>query len=805
MKISYNWLKQYVNTDLPAEEVGKLLTNCGLEVESIEKFETVKGGLEGMVIGEVKTKEKHPDADRLSVTTVDIGTGTLLNIVCGAANVAAGQKVVVATIGATLYPSTGEPFTIKKSKIRGALSEGMICAEDEIGLGTSHEGIMVLDASARIGSPAKEYFKIESDHVFEIGLTPNRADAASHIGVARDLVAVLNCSSSGIQLTLPSVDSFAIDNDKLNIAVSVEDTAACPRYSGITLSGITVKESPEWLKQKLASVGVRSINNVVDATNYVLHELGQPLHAFDADKISGKKVIVKKLPAKTKFKTLDEVERELGAEDLMICNEKEGMCIAGVFGGITSGVTAQTKNIFLESAYFDPVHIRKTAKRHALKTDASFRFERGTDPNITVYALKRAAMLIKEVAGGTVSSNIVDIYPNPVENFKVAFSFANCDKLIGKQVDHELIKKILRSLGIEITSEGHDALLLSVPPFKVDVQREADVVEEVLRIYGYNNVELPSSLHASLSYAPKPDPDKIQSIISNLLSANGFHEIVTNSLTKASYYPEKPERAIHILNPLSSDLEVMRQSLLFTGLESIAYNINRKNPDLKFYEFGKTYFKAGEKYIEERHLAVFATGRDKEESWKHKEERTDFFTVKSAVLGIASRLGIKDIRTTEMEHERLAGCVMLSSGKTNFSIIGKVKANILKELDIKQEVFYAGMNWEAVLQLLKNNKVQFTEVPKFPEVRRDLALLVDKNIRYEQLEQLAFQSEKNLLQSVNLFDVYEGDKIEKGKKSYALGFILRDPNATLTDKQIDKVMEKLQKTFEEKAGAKVRS
>ncbi|HEY6162377.1 MAG TPA: phenylalanine--tRNA ligase subunit beta, partial [Bacteroidia bacterium] len=611
MKISYNWLKQYVNTDLPAEEVGKLLTNCGLEVESIEKFETVKGGLEGMVIGEVKTKEKHPDADRLSVTTVDIGTGTLLNIVCGAANVAAGQKVVVATIGATLYPATGEPFTIKKSKIRGALSEGMICAEDEIGLGPSHEGIMVLDASAKVGSSAKEYFKIESDLVFEIGLTPNRADAASHVGVARDLVAVLNCNSSEAQLTLPPVDAFAIDNEKLNLEVSVEDTGACPRYSGITLSGITVKESPGWLKQKLASIGVRSINNVVDVTNYVLHELGQPLHAFDADRISGKKVIVKKLPAKTKFKTLDEADRELSADDLMICNSETGMCIAGVFGGINSGVTGQTKNIFLESAYFDPVHIRKTSKHHALKTDASFRFERGTDPNITVYALKRAAMLIKEVAGGTISSNIVDIYPHPVENFKVAFSFVNCDKLIGKQLDRELIKKIVRSLGIGITSEGHDALLLSVPPFKVDVQREADVVEEVLRIYGYNNVELPSSLHASLSYAPKPDPDKIQKILSNLLSANGFHEIVTNSLTKASYYPEKPERAIHILNPLSSDLEVMRQSLMFTGLESIAYNINRKNPDLKFYEFGKTYLKAGEKYIEERHLALFATGRDK--------------------------------------------------------------------------------------------------------------------------------------------------------------------------------------------------
>jgi phenylalanyl-tRNA synthetase beta chain len=805
MKISYNWLKQYITTDLPAEEVAKLLTNCGLEVESVENYETIKGGLAGMVIGEVKTKEKHPDADRLSVTTVDIGTGTLLNIVCGAANVAAGQKVVVATIGAMLYPSTGEPFQIKKSKIRGALSEGMICAEDEIGLGNSHEGILVLDASAQVGSPASAYFNIQSDQVFEIGLTPNRADAASHVGVARDLAAVLNLKEQIHKLALPDVSLFQTDNVTNRVEVVVEDTAACPRYSGITISGIKVKGSPAWLKEKLSAIGIRSINNIVDVTNYVLHEIGQPLHAFDADKISGKKVTVKKLAAKTKFKTLDEAERELSSEDLMICDSEKGMCIAGVFGGIASGVTEQTTSIFLESAYFDAVHVRKTSKRHGLKTDASFRFERGTDPNITVYALKRAALLIKEVAGGNISSDIVDIYPQPVENFKIAFSYTNCDKLIGTTVDREVIKNILRSLEIEITSEGNDALLLSVPPFKVDVQREADVVEEVLRIYGYNNIAIPGSVRSSLSYAPQPDPEKIQEAIANLLSANGFHEIITNSLTKAAHYTEEADRSVTLLNPLSNELSVMRQSLMYGGLESIAYNINRKNPDLKFFEFGKTYFKANGKYIEERHLAIYLTGRKNEEAWNEEDDAVNFYDLKRTVNGIAARLGLQNIRSEALEHNRITGAIKYSSGKIAFSILGKVKRSILKDLDIKQEVYYAGVDWEQVMRLVNDHKVEFTEVPRFPEVRRDLALLVDKAIRYEQLEQLAFQTEKKILRKVNLFDVYEGDKIEKGKVSYALSFILQDEEATLTDKQIEGVMQKLQKTFEEKAGAKIRS
>jgi phenylalanyl-tRNA synthetase beta chain len=593
MKISYNWLKDFIKTDLAPESLGKLLTDCGLEVESIEKFETVQGGLEGIVIGEVKSKEKHPDADRLNITTVDIGTGTLLNIVCGASNVEAGQKVVVATIGAKLYPSTGEPFEIKKSKIRGAVSEGMICAEDEIGIGTSHDGIMVLDSGTAIGIPAKDFFNIEEDYTLEIGLTPNRADAASHMGVARDLVAIMNTVREEVNLQLPSVNEFNVFSNDRSIEVNIEDPIACPRYSGLTINNIKVSDSPDWLKNRLKAIGVRPINNIVDITNYVLHELGQPMHAFDHSKIKGNKIVVKKLADKTKFITLDGTERELSSEDLMICNAEGPMCIAGVFGGIESGVTENTTSIFLESAYFNSTSIRRSSKRHGLKTDASFRFERGTDPNITVYALKRAALLICEIAGGEVSSEIIDIYPEKIQNHKVPFSFEKCDQLIGKHIDQEIIKNILTSLEIEIEQEGNDALLLSVPPFKVDVQREQDVIEEVLRIYGYNNIEIPVELNSSLSFSEKPDKEKIQNIISELLTNNGFSEMMCLSLTKEEYSTKLksivPEHNVKMLNPLSSDLNVLRQTLLFSGLETIAYNQNRKNADLKFYEFGKTY------------------------------------------------------------------------------------------------------------------------------------------------------------------------------------------------------------------------
>jgi len=813
MKISYNWLKDYVKTDLPPEELGKLLTGCGLEVESIEKFETVKGGLEGIVVGQVMSKEKHPDADRLNLTTVDVGTGTLLNIVCGAANVEAGQKVVVATIGAKLYPSAGEPFEIKKSKIRGAASEGMICAEDEIGLGTSHAGIMVLDADAKPGTPAKDYFKIEEDYTFEIGLTPNRADAASHVGVARDLVAVLNAmhQDSETTLDLPNVSNFQVVNTRSVIEVKVEDTAACPRYSGISISNIKVTDSPDWLKNRLKSIGVRPINNIVDITNYVLHELGQPLHAFDAAKIKGNKITVKKLADKTKFKTLDEAERELSPEDLMICNAEDGMCIAGVFGGIESGVTESTTEIFLESAYFNSTSIRRSAKRHGLKTDASFRFERGTDPNITVYALKRAALLIKEIAGGEISSEIIDIYPEKIENFKVPFSFEKCDDLIGKHIDLEIIKKIILSLGIEIEHEGHDALLLSVPPFKVDVQREQDVIEEVLRIYGYNNIEIPSELNSSLSFSEKPDQEKIREAVAGLLSNNGFSEIMCLSLTKEEYSTRlksiNPEQNVKMLNPLSSDLGVLRQSMLFSGLETIEYNQNRKNADLRLYEFGKTYMVIkGEstKYIETKHLSVFITGRKQEESWNAKNDTVNFYTLKGIVKGILDRLGI-EVKMGESSFDAFSQGLSFSWNKKTIVEFGALTKSILKSMDIKQEVFYADFNWDVVIAAMKQNKTAlYTEVPKFPEVRRDLALLIDKAVKFEQLEQLAYQSERGLLKSVNLFDVYEGDKLPSGKKSYALSFILRDDNATLTDKQIEKIMEKLIKTYKEKAGAEIR-
>lgn len=813
MKISYNWLKNYVKTELSPEEAGKLLTGCGLEVESIEKTESVKGGLQGMVIGEVKTKEKHPDADKLSLTTVDIGSGELLNIVCGAPNVAAGQKVVVATVGAKLYPVKGEPFEIKKSKIRGAVSEGMLCAEDEIGMGESHAGIMVLSPDAKIGTPAKEYFKIEEDYTLEIGLTPNRADAASHVGVARDLVAVINAQGNGkLSLLLPETRTFKVDNTSSTIEVKVEDPIACPRYSGLSISNVTVADSPEWLKNKLLAIGVRPINNIVDITNYVLHELGQPMHAFDADKIKGGKVIVKKLADKTKFKTLDDVERELSSDDLMICNAEEGMCIAGVFGGIDSGVSSSTKKIFLESAYFNPTSVRRSAKRHGLKTDASFRFERGTDPNMTILALKRAALLIKEIAGGEVSSEIIDIYPNKIEHHKVPFSFVNCDRLIGKKLDRELVKNILTSLEIIIESESNDGLLLSVPPFKVDVTREQDVIEEVLRVYGYNNIEIPVALNSSLAYAEKPDKEKLQNIVSDLLSNNGFVETMCLSLTREEYSSRlnsiNADHNVKMLNPLSSDLNVMRQTLLFSGLESIVYNQNRKNADLKLYEFGKTYMaiKRGDqnKYIETKHLAVFITGKKEEERWNSKKENVNFYTLKGFVKAIFDRLGV-EVRLNESVSDTFAHGLAYTWNKKMIVEFGQVAKSVLKSMDIKQDVLYADFNWDLLVDAVSKNKMlMYAEVPKFPEVRRDLALLIDKSIKFEQLEQLAFQTEKTLLKNVNLFDVYQGDKLPAGKKSYALSFTLLDESATLTDKQIEKIMEKLIKTYQEKAGAEIR-
>ncbi len=819
MKISYNWLKEYVDIEIPPQEVAKLLTACGLEVESIEKFESLKGGLNGVIIGEVKSKIKHPDADKLSITTVDIGASDLLHIVCGAPNVETGQKVLVATIGTTLY-SGEESFVIKKSKIRGEISEGMICAEDELGLGNSHAGIMILDPSAKVGMPASEYFKIEEDYTFEIGLTPNRADATSHIGVARDLTAIINTSNIGRKTALktPSVSNFKIDNNKLGIKIIVEDAKACPRYSGLTISGVNVKESPEWLKNRLKSVGLRPINNIVDITNYVLLETGQPMHAFDADQVKGNKVIVKKLSEGTTFITLDETERKLSKNDLIICNAEEGMCIAGVFGGIKSGVTNNTTNLFLESAYFDPVHIRKTSKLHGLKTDASFRFERGANPEITTYALKRTALLIKEIAGGEISSDIIDIYPKKFENFKIDVNYKNIDRLIGKTIERKIIKDILTNLQISIISENTEGLKLEVPSFKVDVQREADIIEEILRIYGYNNIEIPSEIRSSLSYTKKPDKENILNSISNYLTDNGFTEIMSNSLTKSEYTINsthfKAEENVKILNPLSKDLDVMRQTLLFSGLEAIAYNQNRKSSDLKLYEFGKSYHynpainKDDDKlsaYSETQHFAMFLCGLKNPESWYLKSENIDFYYLKSYVSNIVKRvcLDLSHLSLQQTKSSFLREGLTYFYGKLKLVEFGILDKNILKPFDIKQEVYYADFIWDNILKTAEG-KIKYREVPKFPEVRRDLALLVDKKIQFSQIEEIAFQTEKKLLQKIGLFDIYEGDKIDSNKKSYAVSFILQDENKTLTDKEIEKIMTRFIKAFEEKLGATIR-
>ncbi|MBT6746660.1 MAG: phenylalanine--tRNA ligase subunit beta [Flavobacteriales bacterium] len=804
MKISYNWLKEYLPIDLEPKKVSQLLTDCGLEVEGEEMFQSVKGGLEGLIIGEVLTKEKHPDADRLNLTTVDIGSGIPANIVCGAPNVDVGQKVVVAPVGATIHPIEGEGFKMKKAKIRGQLSEGMICGEDEIGLGVGHDGIMVLDNSAIAGTIASKYFEVETDTIFEIGLTPNRADGMSHYGVARDLRAVLVNFGEEPILKAPATNSFQKDNDNLLINIEVKNEEACPRYAGVTLSGIKVSESPKWLQNRLNSIGLKPINNIVDVTNFVLHELGQPLHAFDADKITSKKVVVQTLDAKTKFTTLDDQEKELHENDLMICNDDEPMCIAGVFGGLVSGVSNSTTNIFLESAYFNPVSTRKTAKRHGLNTDASFRFERGIDPNITVEALQRASLLIKEVAGGSISSDITDLYPNPIEHFKFEFSILNCNRLIGKEIGSDKIKSILTSLDIEITDESDDTLWLSVPPYRVDVQREVDVIEEVLRIYGYNNIEMPKNVTSSLSYAPNPDLEKVQNTVSNLLSNNGYNEIMNNSLTKGDWYEN--DNKVVMLNPLSSELDVMRQTLLFGGLENVIRNINHKRADLKLFEFGNIYFKNENKYEQEKNLVLFVTGKNESESWNSSKEYSSLFSIKQAVDGILGKLGIDKPGVASKETEISQFQYGLSYSITNKTVVdfGSIKPEILGKLNIDQEVYYACFNWDNVVSLLKMNKVVYKPLAKFPSVRRDLSLLLDKGVSFAQLSNLAKKSERKLLKKVGLFDVYQGKNLDADKKSYALNFTLQDEYKTLSDKEIDKVMNKIQQAFEKEVGAQLR-
>lgn len=798
MKISYNWLKQFVQIDKTPQELSLILTNVGLEVESVEKEQPVVGGLAGLVIGEVLTCVQHPNADRLRVTTVNVGGSENLQIVCGAPNVAAGQKVVVATVGTTVYPLEGEPFKIKESKIRGELSQGMICAEDEIGLGKSHDGIMILANDTEVGILAKDHFKMEDDYVFEIGLTPNRADAASHLGVARDLAAYFRS-----EYEIPDLTAFKTDNENLVIPVEVEDLDACPRYSSVTISGVTVTESPEWLKDKLKVIGLRPINNVVDITNYVLHGLGQPLHAFDADKIAGGKVIVKKAAEGTPFVTLDDVERKLSADDLMICNADAPMCIAGVFGGKTSGVDTETKNIFLESAYFNAVSVRKTAKRHGLKTDASFRFERGTDPEITVTALKYAALLIKELAGGEISSSVSDIYPKHIRPFEFEVSYTNINKLIGANIPSADIKHIITALGISATSTSDDTLALRVPSFKVDVTRECDITEEVLRIYGYNNIEIPAKVNASLSYSIKPEKENTHNVIADMLTANGYAEILCNSLTKSAY-SKNIDEAVFILNPLSSDLNVMRQNLLMPALESVAYNQNRKNADVKFYEFGKTYHLINEQYVERPRLLLLISGAKQGEQWNQNSKPATFYNLKSAVDAIIARLGISAYQSDALTNEDFAYGIKYFRGDKTLVSFGAASKADRKVADVNAEVFYADFDWAVLLDIVKKNKIVHKDVAKYPQVRRDLSLLIDQQVTFDTLKGIAFKTDKKLIKEVGVFDVYVGDKLPAGKKSYALNFILQDEEQTLTDKQIDNTMQKLIANLTAQAGAEIR-
>ncbi|MFT7351384.1 MAG: phenylalanyl-tRNA synthetase beta chain [Flavobacterium sp.] len=806
MKISYNWLKQFLKIDSNSGDVASMLTDLGLEVEVVEKFQSVQGGLEGIVVGHVLTCEKHPDADRLNITTVDIGAEKPLQIVCGATNVAAGQKVPVATIGTQLFDADGKGFEIKKGKIRGQESHGMICAEDEIGVGTSHDGIMILDDKWKPGTLASEVFDIQNDEIFEIGLTPNRADAMSHMGVARDLRAALLQKNASAELITPSVSKFKVDKRTLKFDIDVQNATLAPRYCGVTISGLEVKESPSWLQNRLKSIGLTPKNNIVDVTNYVLHELGQPLHAFDAAKITGK-VIVKTATENTKFVTLDGVERVLDVEDLVICDEKGPMCIAGVFGGQKSGVTEYTNSIFLESAYFNPVSIRKTAKRHNLNTDASFRFERGIDPEITEYALKRAALLIQEVAGGEITSDIIDLYPKKIENFAVFLNFEKAFKLIGQELPKETIKKIVASLDIKVNSSSDAGLGLIIPAYRVDVQREVDVIEEILRVYGYNNITFSKKLNATISNSSRTEDYKVQNIIANQLNSLGFNEIMSNSLTTPEYTKLssslKEEYNVTMLNPLSNDISTMRQSMLFSGLEAISFNINRRNSDLKLFEFGKSYRKLLSGFNEKKHLTLFATGNRLSETWVQKQESSGFYLFKGYVETILQRLGYSKINNFPVSSDVFSEGLALATGNDILVEFGSIKKSVLKHFDIKQEVFYAEFNWDLILKLI-SNKIKFTAIPKFPEVRRDLSLLLDQSVAFETVYSVAKQTEKTLLKNVSLFDVYEGSNLPEGKKSYAVSFILQDTTKTLTDVQIDKIMKKLQTNLETELGATLR-
>ena len=808
MKISYNWLKQFINLDWEPEKTSELLTNLGLEVEGLEKYSSIKGDLEGIIVGHIEKCEKHPNADRLKVTSVNVGKETLLKIVCGAPNVKKGQKVAVATIGTTLYNSDGESWKIKKGKIRGEESNGMLCAEDEIGLGESHDGILILDDKFKPGDPLSNYYDVESDYIFEIGLTPNRADAMSHYGTARDIKAGLIQLGINSELMSPSVSGFHVDNRSLKIDIDVADKKKAPRYCGITISGISVNNSPSWLQNRLKAIGLSPVNNVVDVTNYVLHSLGQPLHAFDADKITGQKVIVRNAIKGEKFTTLDGIERDLDSEDLMICNSKEPMCIAGVFGGLNSGVSNLTTSIFLESAYFDPVSIRKSSKRHGISTDASFRFERGVDPNITKYALKFAAMLIAEVAGGEISSDPRDEYPNKIEDKQVFINFMKTNKIIGEEIPKETIKKILSSLEIKVNNVTEAGLGLTIPSYRNDVTREIDVIEEILRVYGYNNIQIKNKLNSSISNSSRITNHKIENVVAEQLVGHGFFEIMTNSLTSKNYiqFGESSDENefVKILNPLSSDLAILKNSMLFSGLESIKYNLNRQQNRLKLFEFGKTYHQTNGERKEINNLALFITGNINSLNWKSPKVKTDFFFTKGIVNSILNKLGIIKYKETISKNNIFEYGQNLLIKEKSLVEYGLINSDIIKYFSIDQNIFYINFNWNLITNLIKDKNIKYKQIPKFPEVKRDFALLVDNNISFESISKIAKKTDQKFLKNIVLFDVYNGENLPKGKKSYAVSFTLQDETKTLTEKEIDKIMSKLENSFKDELGAELR-
>lgn len=805
MKISYNWLKQYLSIDNTPEELDKILTDIGLEVEGVEKRQSIKGGLEGLVIGKVVEKEKHPNADKLSVTKVDVGAEEPLPIVCGAPNVDANQKVVVATVGTTLYDGEGS-FQIKKSKIRGEVSMGMICAEDEIGLGQGHDGIMVLEETAEIGARAADYFNIETDYIFEIGLTPNRADAMSHIGVARDLKAYFNVHGASHELQLPDLSSFPELKEELPVSIEIKNKEACPRYAGLYIKNVKVQESPDWLKKNLESIGLTPKNNIVDITNFVLHEFGQPLHAFDADEIKGGKVLVQNLEKGSQFKTLDGEERILHQDDLMICDANQGMCIAGVFGGEQSGVKETTKNVFLESAYFNPVAVRKASKRHALKTDASFRFERGVDPEAIIDAMKRAALLIQELAGAEVASKIEDQYAEAIAPFEVTFDHQKNNGLLGEEIPEDFVIKLFKELEIDIKENKDGVMTLSIPSYRVDVQRQADLSEEILRMYGYNTIAIPTEIKSALVTSEFINPEKIRKIAFDHLASVGFNEIMNNSLSNPKLYADKTaeENMVKMLNPLSQELEVMRPEMLIDGLKTIAYNVNRQTSEIKIFESGRIYTKREDKYIEDEKVAIWVSGKRNKENWMNNNEAVSFYYLKGIVENLLARLGLSTLKYKAVENPFFSDSLEIKVKKKSVVILGKVAKTELKKADLDQETYYAELNWENIFNLVKQNNITYKAVSKYPSVRRDLSLLVDKETNFLELESLAKQAENQLLKEIGLFDVYEGDKLPEGKKSYAMYFVLQNEEKTMNDKVIDKIMSKIQKTYETKLNAQLR-